>query len=166
MASFLTDKVRFWHTKTTADKCDILELEPVPQWTPQLGVRWAIGSPSFWSEGHQRNHRRRIKTEEKANVVLAAVWGTELIQFLAAVAILHQDDYKKGMNSSYSSYRPGAINPMPHIVLVQFILFFKLSLWEKQRCQLSVNWRPHNHMRGGGYWGGGDGRVERGKVGW
>ena len=53
-------------------------------------------------------HRRRIKTEEKARVV-AAVWGTELIQFIAALTILHQDDWKKGMNSSYS---PGAINPI------------------------------------------------------
>ena len=34
--------------------------------------------------------RRRIKTDEKAKVV-AAVWGTELIQFLAALDILHQD---------------------------------------------------------------------------
>ena len=33
-------------------------------------------------------HRRRIKTEETAKVV-AAVWGTELIQFHAALANLH-----------------------------------------------------------------------------
>ena len=33
-------------------------------------------------------HRRRITTEEKAKVV-AAVWGTELIRFLAMLAILH-----------------------------------------------------------------------------
>ena len=33
--------------------------------------------------------RRRIYTEEKAKVV-AAVWGSELIQLLAAQAILHQ----------------------------------------------------------------------------
>ena len=33
-------------------------------------------------------HRRRIKTEEKAKVV-AAVWGTGFIQFLAALAIMH-----------------------------------------------------------------------------
>ena len=32
--------------------------------------------------------RRRINTDEKAKVV-AAVWGTEMIQFLAALAILH-----------------------------------------------------------------------------
>ena len=34
------------------------------------------------------NHRRRTKTEEKAKVV-ASVWGKELIQFLAALAVLH-----------------------------------------------------------------------------
>ena len=52
-------------------------------------------------------HRSRINTEDKAKVV-AAVWGTELIQFLAALTVLHQDDRKKMMNSSYSSNRPGA----------------------------------------------------------
>ena len=62
-------------------------------------------------------HRRWIKTKEKAKVV-AAVWGTTLIQFHVLLAILHQDDLKKGMNSSYSSYRPGAIYPIIHIVLV------------------------------------------------
>ena len=62
-------------------------------------------------------HRRWIKTKEKAKVV-AAVWGTKLIQFDVLLAILHQDDLKKGMNSSYSSYRPGAIYPIIHIVLV------------------------------------------------
>ena len=40
-------------------------------------------------------HRRRIKTEEKAKVV-AAVWGTELIQFLTI--ILQQDDLKMRVN--------------------------------------------------------------------
>ena len=49
------------------------------------------------------NHRRRIKTEEKAKVV-AAVWGTELIQLLGTLAILHTDDLKKEMNSSYSVF--------------------------------------------------------------
>ena len=37
--------------------------------------------------------RRRIFTEEKANVGAAAL-GTELLQFLAALAILHLDDLK------------------------------------------------------------------------
>ena len=41
--------------------------------------------------------RKKLTTEEKAKVV-AAVWGTELIQFLAALAILHQDDLKIRMN--------------------------------------------------------------------
>ena len=45
------------------------------------------------------NHtsRRRINTEENAKVVTAA-WGTELIPFLSALAILHQDDLKKRIN--------------------------------------------------------------------
>ena len=34
------------------------------------------------------SHRRMIKTEEKAKVV-ASVWGTEFIQFLAMLTILH-----------------------------------------------------------------------------
>ena len=39
-------------------------------------------------------HRRRIKTEENAKVV-AAVWGTEFIQFLAALDIFNEDDFEK-----------------------------------------------------------------------
>ena len=64
------------------------------------------------------DQRRRIKTEEQAMVV-TAVWGTELIQFLTSLTILHQDDKKKGMISSYSSHFPGAIHPIILIVLVQ-----------------------------------------------
>ena len=56
-------------------------------------------------------HIRRIKTEEKAKVV-AVISRTELIQFIAVLAIFHQDDLKKGMYSSYASYRPGAIHPI------------------------------------------------------
>ena len=40
------------------------------------------------------HHRKRITTEEKPKVV-AAVWGTELIQFLAALDILHQDVFEE-----------------------------------------------------------------------
>ena len=40
------------------------------------------------------HHRKRINTEEKAKVV-AAAWGTDLLQFLAALAFLHLDDLKK-----------------------------------------------------------------------
>ena len=42
-------------------------------------------------------HKRRIKTEEKARVD-AAAWGTELIKFLAAIAIFYPDDLNKRMN--------------------------------------------------------------------
>ena len=52
--------------------------------------------------------RRRIKTEEKAKVV-AAVWGKEFIQFLAALAILPRTVLKKRMNSSFS-FRPSWCN--------------------------------------------------------
>ena len=58
-------------------------------------------------------HRWRIKTEEKAKVVVS-VWGKECIQFLAAQAVLPRTIvnirihctrmiWKKRMNSSYSS---------------------------------------------------------------
>ena len=39
-----------------------------------------------------QHHSRRIYTEEKTKVV-AAVWGTEFIQFLAALPILHWEDF-------------------------------------------------------------------------
>ena len=56
------------------------------------------------------NHRRRIKTEEKAKVV-AAVWGTEFIQFLAALAILHyRTILENRMNSSFCLIHLGACN--------------------------------------------------------
>ena len=43
-------------------------------------------------------HRSRNYTEDKAKVV-AAVWGTECIKFLATLAVvLHQDDAKKRMH--------------------------------------------------------------------
>ena len=65
-------------------------------------------------------HRGRIKKEEKAKVV-AVVWWTELIQFLAALAILNQDNieeqdefilfFKSSLrNSSYSSNHPSALH--------------------------------------------------------
>ena len=46
-------------------------------------------------------HRRRLKTEEKAKV-LAAVWGEEFIQFLAALAVLSGMILNNRMNSSFS----------------------------------------------------------------
>ena len=65
-----------------------------------------------------KQHRRRIKTEEKAKVV-TAVLGDRIDSIHGhAISISHQDELKKGMNSyysssswcnaSYSSNRPGA----------------------------------------------------------
>ena len=68
-------------------------------------------SDNFWDSVVVVVHRRRIYT----------VWGTELIQFLAAPPILHQDDLKKRMNSSFSSYHPDASHPIFQIILVQNI---------------------------------------------
>ena len=45
--------------------------------------------------------------------------GKKGYKFLAALAILHQDDLKKRMISSYSSNRPGTINPILQIFLVK-----------------------------------------------
>ena len=61
------------------------------------------------------DHRRRIKTEERAKVVVA-VWGAEFIEFFAALAILHLGNFTKKKIIEYFLY----------IILVQFILFFKL----------------------------------------
>ena len=63
------------------------------------------------------NLTRRINTEEKAKVV-AAVWGTEFIQCLAALAILPRTILKNRIHSSFSSYHPSAINPILYIVTV------------------------------------------------
>ena len=56
-------------------------------------------------------HRRTLKTEGKAKVV-AAVWGTELIKFLATLAIFHQDDWKKRMSRITATWRNGFFGRM------------------------------------------------------
>ena len=38
--------------------------------------------------------------------------GQNLFKFLVSLAVLHQDDLKKRMNSSFSAYHPGGINPL------------------------------------------------------
>ena len=63
-------------------------------------------------------HRRRINTEEKAKVV-AAVWGTEFIQFLAALALCTRTILTNRMNSFFYSNNPGAIHPILQFFLVQ-----------------------------------------------
>ena len=49
------------------------------------------------SEMKHSHQRRRIYTEENAKVV-AAVWGQNLLNSFAALAILHQDDMTKRTN--------------------------------------------------------------------
>ena len=46
---------------------------------------WNIGK--FLGGGEGYNHRRRIELEDKAKVVVS-VWGTEFVQFLAALVVL------------------------------------------------------------------------------
>ena len=55
-------------------------------------------------------HCRRRNTKEKAKVV-ADVWGMEFIQFLAALAILHQD-VKKRRNIITATWRNGCFEKM------------------------------------------------------
>ena len=51
------------------------------------------------------------KIKEKANVV-AAVLGTELIQFLDALAIFHQDDLKKKINRIIAALQNGCFGKL------------------------------------------------------
>ena len=72
------------------------------------------GLPLLWQSGvsHTGNifallhkgqgHRRRMETEEKAKV-LASVWGTEFIKFVATLAILPRSIWKNRTNSTVSS---------------------------------------------------------------
>ena len=91
-----------------------------------------MGSLQFWTlyvlvNNVQYCHRWRIVTEEKTKVV-TTVWGTELIPFLAALAIMQKYDLKKGLNSSYSSYRPGAIHPFDlFLILSRCSSFYSLN---------------------------------------
>ena len=67
----------------------------------------------MFSESSEAIEEARKKTEEKAKVV-AAVWGTEVIQFLAVLGVLqYRTMLKKRMN------HPCAIQPIPEIVLLQ-----------------------------------------------
>ena len=50
--------------------------------------------------------QKKKQIDEKAKVV-AAVWGTEFIQFYAALQILHQDDLKKRMIRRMDAWRNG-----------------------------------------------------------
>ena len=61
------------------------------------------------------HRRRRVKTEAKAKV--AAVWGEEFIQFLAALVILPWTILKNKIINTFLSNHPGAIHPIIKIVL-------------------------------------------------
>ena len=58
----------------------------------------------------------RSNLEEKAKVV-GADWRTEWFQFLAALAILHQEDLKKRMNIITATWRNGCIEKMDDLPL-------------------------------------------------
>ena len=115
-AHWRTDRWRPPHTARTADH----------QLTP--AHTGAIGPGSSTLPAHRYRVTVQRKDENRRQGKgRSCCLGAELIQFLAAVAILHQDDLKKGMNSAYSSYCnsayssycPGAIHPILQIVLVQ-----------------------------------------------
>ena len=63
-------------------------------------------------------HKRRIKTEAKEKVV-ASIWGTEFIQFLATLAVVH---YRS------TNWRKGWLAPGWFEEKDEFILFFKIVL--------------------------------------
>ena len=60
-----------------------------------------------------------IQKRKQRSALLFGHWWTEFIKFLAALAILHQDDLKNRTNSSFSWYHCGAIHPFLHIIRVQ-----------------------------------------------
>ena len=102
-------------------------------------------------------HRRMINTEEMAKVV-APVLRTDLLQFLAAQAILHQDDQKNKMQSSFSSNHPGEDVNLPdaliqaHEGLVSlkdhFMFSFDSSHVSRPRCCPSLATVRHLKQNG------------------
>ena len=63
-----------------------LELKPEPEMKSNVEAeRMMFWQRLFWD--HRYHHRRRIYTEGKKAKVVTVVWGTECIQFLAALAV-------------------------------------------------------------------------------
>ena len=58
-----------------------------------------------------KSHSQEEQTEVKTKYV-AAVWGTKLIQFLAALAIFLQNDLTKRMNRITATWRNGCFGKM------------------------------------------------------
>ena len=59
--------------------------------------------------------KKKEKKEEKAKV-MAAAWLALLIQFLATLAIIHQDDLKNRMNCTRTILRIGCIHSFLQII--------------------------------------------------
>ena len=122
----------------------------------EVGWCWSIGWGITMLNIASRNphllqlvyHRRRIKTEEKAKVV-AAVWGTELIQFLATLDIFYQDDFEKkdeyrllGRRDALKKLRIILFTSYQTTTLPKWMfsqkLLFKSSLLLNSKCGIQV----------------------------
>ena len=165
----LTGNVTFWNTKKVAS-CPPFFLQTSglrtctawTRWPARGGGAWASSSASWTcariSSSLARhlpvmhivhaNHRRRIKTEEKAKVV-AAVWGTELIQFLATLDIFYQDDFEKkdeyrllGRRDALKKLRIILFTSYQTTTLPKWMfsqkLLFKSSLLLNSKCGIQV----------------------------
>ena len=84
--------------------------------SPHLTRAQAAPRHSAWER--REDIEEEIYIEEKGQRSSLLFGGTEFIHFLA-LAVLHQDISKNRMNSSFSSYHPGAIQPFLLIILVQ-----------------------------------------------
>ena len=117
------------------------------------------------------DHRRRIKTEEKAKVVTSMGGGEEFIQFLAALAVLPRTILKNRMTSSFLSNHPGAIQhiiqnrprqnsqrgkqkrrPLPFLLFLSFF-YIRLRWWITLDClcymaTLTFFWNNSEHSNG------------------
>ena len=128
-------KIRRWawrvETKQWRMRPALQSARECTAWPLAVGRAWRTRPPasagiSQTSPGSQQCSHYKVTDiekgcipEEKAKVV-AAVGGTEFIQFLAALAILHQEGFEQ--QEEFILFL--------HIILVQVILFF-ISSWCK-----------------------------------
>ena len=80
-------------------------------------------SISQWSHAAPRVYLLKVRiieeekqTEEKAKVI-TIVWGTETIQFHAALQIQHQDDLKKKINRRKDVWQNGCFRKMDYLLV-------------------------------------------------
>ena len=104
---------------------------------------------SVWFSNY---HRRRINTEEKAKVV-AAAWGTECIQFLAALAILHQDSLKKRIRIITDTLRNGCFEKLETIPNIKmdvlpktFVQIILAAYWLMRHSRTSPPNQQRRHL--------------------